>query len=455
MLAAVERTALDDVVELLVARARGDELTFPTIAEIVQASGLAPHDVGIVVDRLAQAGLALPSAFAGVARTAVRHSTPPRRVASSFLQGDEVLDCSRISLADLGIGPAPAPPLLAAAPVDEQLPPMLLRSPVPAVTEPVDGIVDDPIDEEPEPLDLVGLYRSQAARHPLLTAAEEVQLARQIEAGLLAQEALLRQDQPSDVVRDLRALDTLGRRAFTTFVRANLRLVVSVAVTHQGRGLDLADLIQEGNIGLIRAVQKFDFHQGYKFSTYATWWIRQALSRAIADQSRTIRYPVHVVEKLDKALAAARALTDSGKRVDIAAIADKSGLPSEEIDTLVHRLPTTVALDDVLAKLGDEGLYDLADRYHGVLEPRLFGLDASDIETALERLPEREALVMRLRAGYTQEPMTLEQIGAVLGVTRERIRQIESKAITRLAVALPRPNLSMPTPTEGQRARTT
>ena len=148
-------------------------------------------------------------------------------------------------------------------------------------------------------------------------------------------------------------------------------------------------------------------------------------------------------------------MTDSGKRVDIAAIADQSGLPSEEIDTLVHRLPTTVGLDDVLVKLGDEGLHDLADRYHGVLEPRLFGLDASDIETALERLPEREALVMRLRAGYTREPMTLEQIGAVLGVTRERIRQIESKAITRLAVALPRPNLGMTTPTEGQRTRPT
>jgi DNA-directed RNA polymerase sigma subunit (sigma70/sigma32) len=188
-----------------------------------------------------------------------------------------LLDLSRISLADLGIAPVASTP-----------------APVPDQAEEPEW---DEENEEPPALNLVALYRAQIAATPLLSAEEEVRLAQAIEAGLLAEEQLERTQRPPHAVRELRALVVAGRRAYDTFLRANLRLVVSIAVLYQGRGLDLLDLVQEGNLGLIRAVQKFDFRQGNKFSTYATWWIKQSIGRALADASRTIRYPVHVSTK--------------------------------------------------------------------------------------------------------------------------------------------------------------
>jgi RNA polymerase primary sigma factor len=224
-------------------------------------------------------------------------------------------------------------------------------------------------------------------------------LARQIEAGVLAQEALER-SRPSARQRDLRELVGAGERAYQAFLVANLRLVATVAASYRGRGLDYLDLVQEGNLGLIRAVQKFDFRQGYKFSTYATWWIRQAITRALADQSRTIRYPAHVVEKLGPDPEAPR----------------RAGLP------------TTVPLELALTELGEERLHDAVDRYLGDAEPALFGYEPDEVRGALDVLSGRERTIMCRRAGFDGPPATLDEIGRDFGVTRERIRQIEAKA---------------------------
>jgi RNA polymerase sigma factor (sigma-70 family) len=406
---------------LRVAAERGP-LPFPTVAAVVQAHRLSGDDLRTLLAELRGGGIDLPASL-GEAPTPP--TTPPPTLTEVIpsprperepLRGDEVLDLSRISLADLGIAPTPSPPTAAPDQAEE------LRW--------------DEDDQEPPALNLVALYRAQIAATPLLSAEEEVRLAQVIEAGLLAEERLERSRQPPHVIRELRALVVAGCRAYERFLRANLRLVVSIAAMYQGRGLELLDLVQEGNLGLIRAVQKFDYRQGNKFSTYASWWIKQSIGRALADKCRTIRYPVHVVERLVKVEAAAARLIEAGQDASCEAVSGITGFPEDEVEELLG-LPRTTPLDHAAAALGTARLHDLIDRYadHHA-DPELLGYDSDDVHRALALLSEREAYILRRRAGFDGEPATLDEIGRSLGVTRERIRQIESKARPRLVARL-------------------
>lgn len=281
-------------------------------------------------------------------------------------------------------------------------------------------------------------YLKLIARTPLLSREGEVALAKQIEAGLLARErlGLLRRRDRQAI--DLQQLAAEGDAAKAEFLHANLRLVVHVAKAYRGRGLEFLDLLQEGNLGLIRAVEKFDHKVGGKFSTYATWWIRQSITRALADLSRTIRYPVHVVEKVNPIRQLdRRALSQGLPLPTINQLAQELALPANEIEKYL-RLPRAIAVLEDLTDLEAEGwsLPRLSYTFEDTV------LDAVEIEAELVRLisclDDREWYVIACRAGYpNHEPMTLDEIGTTLGVTRERIRQIETKAKQRLAGDLP------------------
>ena len=285
--------------------------------------------------------------------------------------------------------------------------------------------------------DLFRQYLREIGRVRLLTAAEEVELARQVEAGLFAEEYLDRHPgQGGGLADDLDHLVVLGRIAKRRLIEANLRLVVSVAKRYVGRGLTMLDLVQEGNVGLIRAVEKFDYTRGYKFSTYATWWIRQAMSRALADQARTIRVPVHVVELINRVARIQRSLLqERGVQptpADIAAALDLSEARICEVLRLAQEpisLHTPVGEEDDVA-FGD--LIEDADAASPV-ESASFLLLRRHLEAVLATLGERERQVVQLRYGLDDgRPRTLEEIGHLFGVTRERIRQIESKTLGKL-----------------------
>ena len=281
-------------------------------------------------------------------------------------------------------------------------------------------------------------YLKQIGKVPLLNAGQEVELAKRIEAGLFAEEKLaagrgvLRPGQRID----LKWVAEDGRRAKNHLVEANLRLVVSMARRYTGRGLLFLDLIQEGNLGLIRGVEKFDYTKGYKFSTYATWWIKQAITRAMADQARTIRLPVHVVEAVSKLARARRQLLqDLGREPtpgELAAALDMT--PGKVLEVQKHgREP--ISLHTPLGDDGDSELGDLIEDSEAIQpgEAASFALLHEQLHAVLGTLPEREAGVVSLRFGLTDgQPKTLDEIGKVYGVTRERIRQIESKAMSRL-----------------------
>ncbi|WP_192827155.1 sigma-70 family RNA polymerase sigma factor [Actinopolyspora erythraea] len=287
----------------------------------------------------------------------------------------------------------------------------------------------NPVDS---PRDSVWQYRKEISKHELLSAEREVELAKTIEVGLFAEQRLEQRAENDSHARELRTLVRQGREAFDEFVNANLRLVFSNAQKYQGHGLDLADLVQEGNLGLLRAVMKFDYRQGNKFSTYATWWIRQAITRALADQPRTIRYPVHVMERLNPVLTAIETLRGSGAVVEYSAVAERLETSEEEVRWLLTELPTSTSLEGLLEKLDTVTLHEAAERNRDAVEPDLFGLEIEDVERALGWCEDRERDILRRRHGFIGEPATLDTIGQEHGVTRERIRQIESKAIKKL-----------------------
>jgi RNA polymerase primary sigma factor len=260
--------------------------------------------------------------------------------------------------------------------------------------------------------DSLQLFLNEAGRYSLLTAAEEVELAKLIERG------------------DKAAKDRM--------VNANLRLVVSIAKKYQGHGLSLLDLIQEGIIGLIRAVEKFDWRRGYKFSTYATWWIRQAVQRGVANKSRTIRIPVHIVEREQKIARAERDLAAQLERQPTdEEIAKKTALKVRHVREVRDAARTVASLDKPVGDGSDTSFGDLVAQEAGdVAEEVVVGLGEDALHRAIETLPEREKLVIKLRFGFDgdQEPMSLEHIGREMGITRERVRQIETQALGRLAL---------------------
>jgi RNA polymerase nonessential primary-like sigma factor len=295
------------------------------------------------------------------------------------------------------------------------------------------------LDAQGPSADLVRVYLNGIGRTALLTAEQEVDLAKRIEAGVFAAHKLETGTRLSAQRKaDLRAVIRGGNAARNHLLVANLRLVVSLAKRYTGRGMPLLDLIQEGNLGLIRAVEKFDYTKGFKFSTYATWWIRQAISRGMADQGRTIRLPVHLVEQVNKLSRLKRELHQQlGRDATMAELAEESGIPEEKIADLLDHARDPVSLDmpvgsDEEAPLGDF----IEDSESTSAEAQVVaGFMHSDINKVLKTLDEREQSVVRLRYGLDDgRPHTLDEIGRVFGISRERVRQIERDSMAKLRV---------------------
>jgi RNA polymerase primary sigma factor len=281
-------------------------------------------------------------------------------------------------------------------------------------------------------------YLKQIGKVPLLNAEQEVELAKRIEAGLFAEEKLAEgMDGPGSAARlDMEWIAEDGRRAKNHLLEANLRLVVSLAKRYTGRGMLFLDLIQEGNLGLIRAVEKFDYTKGYKFSTYATWWIRQAITRAMADQARTIRIPVHMVEVINKLARVQRQmLQDLGREPTPEELAAELDMTPEKVIEVQKYGREPISLHTPLGEDGDSEFGDLIEDSEAIQpgEAVSFTLLQEQLHSVLDTLSEREAGVVSMRFGLTDgQPKTLDEIGKVYGVTRERIRQIESKTMSKL-----------------------
>jgi RNA polymerase primary sigma factor len=289
--------------------------------------------------------------------------------------------------------------------------------------------------------DSVRAYLKQIGKVPLLNAEQEVDLAKRIEAGLYASERLRQSEEEGEKLatpmrRDLDWISRDGERAKNHLLEANLRLVVSLAKRYTGRGMAFLDLIQEGNLGLIRAVEKFDYTKGYKFSTYATWWIRQAITRAMADQARTIRIPVHMVEVINKLGRIQRELLqDLGREPTPEELAKEMDITPEKVLEIQQYAREPISLDQTIGDEGDSQLGDFIEDSEAVVavDAVSFSLLQDQLQQVLQTLSEREAGVVRLRFGLTDgQPRTLDEIGQVYGVTRERIRQIESKTMSKL-----------------------
>ncbi len=277
--------------------------------------------------------------------------------------------------------------------------------------QPEDEKATPKLDLSHEPsLDSLRLYLREIGKVPLLTAGQEVALAKRIERGDMT--------------------------AKTQMIEANLRLVVSIAKGYLGRGLSFLDLIQEGSLGLIRAVEKFDYRRGYKFSTYATWWIRQAVTRAIADKARTIRIPVHMVEKLNKVVHTERHLVQGlGREPRPEEIADELDMTTAEVREILRMAQQPISLEKPIGEEDDSELGDFVqdDRAESPFDTASLQLRRGDIERVLQSLPERERKVIELRFGLRgEQPCTLEEVGRAFGVTRERIRQIENNTLKKL-----------------------
>jgi RNA polymerase primary sigma factor len=281
-------------------------------------------------------------------------------------------------------------------------------------------------------------YLKQIGKVPLLNAEQEVELAKRIEAGLFAEEKLA---EGGEVLRpgqsiDLKRVADDGRRAKNHLVEANLRLVVSLARRYAGRGMLFLDLIQEGNLGLIRGVEKFDYAKGYKLSTYATWWIRQAITRAMAEQSRTIRLPVHMVEAVSRlAWVQRQMLQDLGREPTPQELAAELDMTPEKVIEVQRYAREPISLHTPLGEDGDSEFGDLIEDSEAIQpgEAASFTLLQEQLHSVLGTLSEREAGVVSMRFGLTDgQPKTLDEIGKVYGVTRERIRQIEAKAMSKL-----------------------
>ncbi len=286
--------------------------------------------------------------------------------------------------------------------------------------------------------DVVGLYLKEAGRVPLLTAEEEVSLAKRMESAELATEQLeeLGEDLPMDDVYTLRELIADGEVAQEHLIRANARLVISVAKKYIGRGVPFLDLIQEGNIGLIRATNKFEYQRGHKFSTYATWWIRQAVSRAVADQGRTIRVPVHMGDQLNRMRRVQlNLIQELGREPSIDELALGMETTPDKIETLLEIARHPVSLETPIDEEGDSTFGDFVEDVSSPAptEEVATHLLHEQLEKALGRLPIREAQILKLRYGLEDGRVyTLEEVGQTIGVTRERVRQLEAQALNRL-----------------------
>ncbi|WIM95310.1 RNA polymerase sigma factor [Actinoplanes oblitus] len=481
------------------AQGAGGQLTSAQVAHTLESAGVNPAqakkilrglvdaNIVVVVDgsastrrKVSAARSATPASKATTAKTApVKKATPAPKQATPA--GDATPAAKRAAPAAKKAAPAKkavtakAAPAKAAKPGEEgpegeeidpeelaaeiedvvvEEPPALVAA---AATDAASSATDGDFewdDEESEALkqarrdaeltasaDSVRAYLKQIGKVPLLNAEQEVELAKRIEAGLYAAERLRAAEEGEETLernfeRDLKWINRDGERAKNHLLEANLRLVVSLAKRYTGRGMAFLDLIQEGNLGLIRAVEKFDYTKGYKFSTYATWWIRQAITRAMADQARTIRIPVHMVEVINKLGRIQRELLqDLGREPTPEELAKEMDITPEKVLEIQQYAREPISLDQTIGDEGDSQLGDFIEDSEAVVavDAVSFSLLQDQLQQVLQTLSEREAGVVRLRFGLTDgQPRTLDEIGQVYGVTRERIRQIESKTMSKL-----------------------
>ncbi len=380
----------------------------------------------------------------GTARAATGKKKASKAAASATAAGPAASATARLAGAGdalVGAEEVPADELVAGVLPEAEL----AVEPVPG-QEPEEFVLADD-DEEDAPAQQVATagatadpvkdYLKQIGKVALLNAEQEVELAKRIEAGLFAEEKIHSPEKLSPRLR--RELDWIaedGRRAKNHLLEANLRLVVSLAKRYTGRGMLFLDLIQEGNLGLIRAVEKFDYTKGYKFSTYATWWIRQAITRAMADQARTIRIPVHMVEVINKLARVQRQmLQDLGREPTPDELATELDMSPEKVVEVQKYGREPISLHTPLGEDGDSEFGDLIEDSEAVVpaDAVSFTLLQEQLHSVLDTLSEREAGVVSMRFGLTDgQPKTLDEIGKVYGVTRERIRQIESKTMSKL-----------------------
>ncbi len=294
--------------------------------------------------------------------------------------------------------------------------------------------------EVPEADDSVRLYLHEIGRYALLTADQEVELAKSIERGQLAQQALERPGLSQDEGIALQVLVSDGEASRQHMIAANLRLVVSVAKKYTGRGLPLPDLIEEGNLGLMRAVGKFDYQRGFKLSTYATWWIRQAVTRGIADQSRAIRLPIHVVDKVSKLRRVTHHLEQQlGRPPTMHEIGAAVDLPGDKVRQLLLASRRTLSLENPVGDEGSSALKDLIEDANcdEPIEGAAQSLLRDEVERQLAKLSPRERRIIELRFGVgRRSPLTLQEVGHVVGLTRERVRQIAVEALDKLRAAM-------------------
>ncbi|MBH5337373.1 RNA polymerase sigma factor [Streptomyces pactum] len=356
-----------------------------------------------------------------VAKKTTAKKTTAKKDADELLEGDEVLD-------DVA---GPGKPGAEGAEGEGENQGFVLsdedEDDAPAQQVAAAGATADPVKD----------YLKQIGKVPLLNAEQEVELAKRIEAGLFAEDKLANSDKLAPKLkRELEIIAEDGRRAKNHLLEANLRLVVSLAKRYTGRGMLFLDLIQEGNLGLIRAVEKFDYTKGYKFSTYATWWIRQAITRAMADQARTIRIPVHMVEVINKLARVQRQmLQDLGREPTPEELAKELDMTPEKVIEVQKYGREPISLHTPLGEDGDSEFGDLIEDSEAVVpaDAVSFTLLQEQLHSVLDTLSEREAGVVSMRFGLTDgQPKTLDEIGKVYGVTRERIRQIESKTMSKL-----------------------
>jgi len=412
-------TRVDDLIQ------RGRSQGHLSLAELRSAfdqAGLTPAEGRSILRELTEAGVRLAGELseAGKGRSARSAASATRAKDADDIEVESGED-SDIDLADADV--------------------VNLEAEAAAMAE-ADRLADADLDDQtPAMGDSVHTYLKSIGRTSLLTAEQEVDLAKRIEAGLFAEHKLETLDLEGlgideDYRRDLELIAEDGRRAKAHMLEANLRLVVSVAKKYSDRGLSLLDVVQEGNLGLIRAVEKFDYTKGYKFSTYAMWWIRQAIQRGFADSARTIRLPVHVLEMLSKLSRVERDMHQRlGREPTPEELAVELDRTPDQIEELLRTSRQPISLDSTIGEDGETSIGDLIEDVDAPEASELVDrqLMAEQLRSALDALTPREATIMAMRFGlYDGNPHTLDEIGRALGLTRERIRQLEKQSLSKL-----------------------
>ena len=415
---------VDELIQL--GRQRG-HLSQTELRSAFAAAGLSPAQGREILKDLAEAGIDLGNGQAGTPDGVRTGKDDMQTAQTAEATSDEIAEVA--GLDGLDAAEAEAAALTEATPSEAAV--------GGAAASPVGGAEVDLDDQTSTMGDSVHTYLKSIGRTSLLTAEQEVNLAKRIEAGLFAEHKLDSEpDLPEEYRRELELVAEDGRRAKAHMLEANLRLVVSVAKKYSDRGLSLLDVVQEGNLGLIRAVEKFDYTKGYKFSTYAMWWIRQAIQRGFADSARTIRLPVHVLEMLSKLSRVERDMHQRlGREPTPEELAVELDRTPDQIEELLRTSRQPISLDSTIGEDGETSIGDLIEDTDAPEASELVDrqLMADQLRHALDALTPREATIMAMRFGlYDGNPHTLDEIGRALGLTRERIRQLEKQSLSKL-----------------------